>query len=333
MNYVDRKFCGFVSSRVERFKLKSENPYKANFRCPLCGDSEKSRSKARGWLLEYPSVTMYHCHNCGVSLPFSAFLKNKWPALYDEYITDTLLDKKIQPKKVDKPLDNLKCSKPKFNHSPLKRLQKISSLKHDHKVKQYVTNRGIPSSTHYKLYYAPKFNAWVNSFMPGKMETKFDQPRLVLPFIDRDGKLFGFQGRSLSDDRLRYITIMIDENQPKVFGLDTVDFTKRYFIVEGPIDSLFLNNAIAMAGASIQELGNDKGVYVFDNEPRNKEICDRMEKIIESGKKIVIWPNTIHQKDINDMVLAGHDQIENIMDRYTYQGLSAKLELSMWRKC
>jgi len=331
MNYVDRKYCGIVGTRVDRFKVKSEHPYKANFRCPLCGDSDKSRTKARGWLLEYPSVTMFHCHNCGVTLPLPAFLKHNWPAVYNEYIVDTKLDEGKTEK--PKPLENLRQSTPKFTHSPLKRLKKISSLKPDHKVKQYVTKRGIPSSTHYKIYYAPKFNAWVNSFLPDKLDTKYDEPRLVLPFIDNNGKFFGLQGRYLSNKGLRYITIMVDETQAKVFGLDTVDMKKRFFVVEGPIDSLFLDNAVAMAGADVNDFESDNAVYVFDNEPRNKEICRRMSVLVDRGKKIVVWPNTIHQKDINDMVLAGHSNIERIMDQHTYQGLTAQLELSKWRKC
>jgi hypothetical protein len=275
------------------------------------------------------------------------FLKAVDHNLYNEYIIDTALDKKarrdlfFQPKEDIKPLDTLTMKAPKFKKkgSPLLKIKKVSSLNYDHKVKKYLQKRAIPPSQEYKLYYAPKFNEWVNSILPGKLPTlEHDSPRLVMPFIDKNGDMFGFNARAFRDSELRYITIMLDENMPKIFGLDKVNFSKKYYVIEGPIDSLFMDNAVAMAGADGNANGleqTENAVFVFDNEPRNKEIVSRMERCIDKGYNICIWPEKILDKDINDVILSGLSEadLKQMIDDNTYRGLEGKLQLSYWKKC
>ena len=335
VDFVELKYATMLSNRLERFKIKNTNPYKINFRCHVCGDSQKSKIKARGWLLESNTTHTftYFCHNCGVSQSFTNFLKNLDNMLYNDYITEKYIDKrKSEEKTVTKQENSFATPKPVFG-DPLQKIKKISQLSADHPVKQYIQKRQIPSAQHYRLYYAPKFMTWINSIIPNKFE-KFekDHPRLILPFIDEKGKCFGVSARGFDPNGLRYISIMF-EDKPKIFGLDKVNFNKKYYIVEGALDSLFLNNAIAMAGAD----GNThflpaNGVFVFDNEPRNKEIHKRIEKLIRDGKSVCIWPSSIQQKDINDMILAGLQNIEKIIDANTFTGLEAKLKLMSWRK-
>lgn len=336
MNYLDLKYTNLLSVRLERFSVKSTSPYKVNFRCPVCGDSQSSKTKARGWILDKDNKALYHCFNCGMSASLRNLLKFVDINLYNDYVIDSKIELGIK-EEVKSPIDTIVHKVPEFkkSDSPLLKIKKISQLKSDHPAKKYVQNRSIPTSSHYKLYYAPKFNAWVNSIIPNKLNADRDEPRLVLPFIGKDGILFGFTGRSFTKTGLRYLTIMIDESKPKVFGLDKVNFDRRYYVVEGPIDSLFIDNAVAMAGAdgNSEGLSNlDNAVYVFDNEPRNVEIVKRMEKILERGYKLCIWPEKLVDKDINDMVLSGLNP-QQIIDDSTYSGLSGKLQLSHWRKC
>lgn len=335
MNHIDMKYAGILSTRLDRFSIKSYSPYKANCRCPICGDSQKSKSKARGWILDKSNKAFYYCHNCGVSLPFWKFLRSIDSSLYNEYVIDSKIERDILDKKPVKPLDKLVQKKPNFQKgdSPLKKIKKISQLRPDHPVRKYIQKRQIPVNQHYKLYYAPKFNSWVNSMIPDKLTSR-EEPRLVLPLIDEKGNMFGFQGRAFDPKSLRYITIMLDEEKPKIFGLNEVDFDQRYYVVEGPIDSLFIRNCVAMAGAD----GNSKGlqnldnaIYVFDNEPRNLEIVKRMEKVLSRGYSIVIWPEQLTDKDINDIVIAGHDP-QKIIDNNIYKGLEGELQLKVWRK-
>jgi DNA primase len=168
-----------------------------------------------------------------------------------------------------------------------------------------------------------------------------DEPRLIIPFLDENKQLFGFQGRSFrKDDDLKYITILLDESKPKMFGLDTVDPNKTVYAFEGPIDSLFIPNSVASAGGRIDtnllltSLSKSNIVIVYDNEPRNKETIQKMESAIDLGYKIVIWPEHIKEKDINDMILSGSSSsvIKNILEMNIYNDLAAKLKLITWKK-
>lgn len=337
VDIVDLQHATQLSNRLERFQIKSTNPYKINFRCPICGDSQKSRAKARGWLLEDPKDRSFHffCHNCGASLGFHNFLKTVDPLVYKDYISSKYIDRAKKSTNNTSPQDFKTEVAKKTFADPLKKIKKISQLKQDHPIKKYIEKRQIPPHQHYRMFYAPKFMQWINSIVPNKFpNVTMDHPRLILPFIDEKGTCFGVAARGFDPDGLRYITIMFDD-RPKIFGLDKIDTTKQYFVVEGGFDSFFLSNAIAMAGAdgSLTGLSNlHNATFVFDNEPRNKEIHKRMEKLIKAGYSVCIWPANIQQKDINDMHLAGITDIEDIIKTNTYKGLRANLKLASWRK-
>jgi len=320
------------------FKVKSLSPYRANVRCPVCLDSKVSQTKARGWFLEKNNAALYYCHNCGLSTNLQGLLRLVSPELYNDYIVDRKMGvtKEIKPS----PLETLRTKAPKFTKSPLRNLKKISSLRADHKAKRYVVSRGIPPDKHWLLYYAPDFNEWINSMIPDKLPS-YQEERLVIPILNCNKELIGVQGRSLDPrSKIRYITIMLDESHPKVFGYDRVDFSKPFIIVEGPIDSLFLSNAIAMMGSSVkrEEIPNvGNGVFVFDFEPRNKAIVDNMSKVLREGYKLAILSPTFTEgrgKDINDLVRSGYKPqvIEAEIWNSAYSGLEGELQLSNWRK-
>jgi hypothetical protein len=234
---------------------------------------------------------------------------------------------------------SLMTSKPRFDTTPLKKLKKVSQLDNKHPVRHWVTKRQIPSKQHYRLYYAPQFKKWVNSVLPNKFESLAnDEPRLIIPMFDYDGKMFGFQGRSFHNKTdLRYITILLDDSHGKLYGLDRVDTTRTVYCVEGPIDSLFVDNCIASAGGDIisdlELLDCDKSnvVVVYDNEPRNADTVVKIEKAIDNGYSIVIWPDDINEKDVNDMAIAGLD-VQYILRRNIFKGLQAKLRMMEWKK-
>lgn len=292
----------------------------------------------RGWILEHPSknTPVFYCHNCSRSMSLSNFIKEVSPAIHIDYIREHSLEK-YRGKDVTKTPEKKQQDISKIKKKPviLEGLQSIGSLNIGHPVKKYVTSRGIPSNKHYRLYYAKDFNNWVNKTLPDKLNSKIKDKRLVIPFYDKKGEIFGVSGRSLDpNSKLRYITIMFDESKPKIFGLDEVDCTEKYYIVEGPIDSLFIDNSIAMVSADFDR--NDiqhkrNAVIVYDNEPRNAEIVKKIEKVIDEGFSVVIWPSQPDKKeDINDMVLQGID-VMSVIKKNTYKGLLAKLQFSKWR--
>ena len=231
-----------------------------------------------------------------------------------------------------------KMDKPKFlsGDSPLRKLKKISQLHWNHYAKKYVVDRKIPNEFHAKLFFCENFAAWTNSMIPDKLDEKIKEARLIIPFIDENKNFFGYQGRSLDpNSKIRYITVML-EDRAKIFGLDSVNKKNRVYVVEGPIDSMFIPNCIAMAGSAVK-LSSDFNdvVYIYDNEPRNKEIVKQIESSIDKGNKVVIWDKTFPQKDINEMILNGNDaeHIKIVIDKRTFSGLEAKVELMNWRKC
>lgn len=341
MDWIDQKYIGLIGQRLERF-AKRGNAY--NFRCPLCGDSQKNKYKTRGYIVEKPIGTLYYCHNCHASMKLGTFLEHVDSNIAADYNKERFEERYNQnPKPPPKP-DISKVTIPTFlrGDSPLKQLKKVSQLVHDHPAKLYIQKRLIPTPCHHKLFYVPRFKAFVNTLIPDKFDLSKgdDEPRLIIPFIDTDGVCYGFQGRSFKKAGVRYITIMLDNTKPKVFGLDAIDFTKRVYVTEGPIDSMFLPNALAMAGSDsisvVDQLGIDreKVIFVYDNERRNKEIIRVMEKAIERGYNICLWPEHVEQKDINDMVLAGIKpaDVKLIIDNNIYGALSAQVALSLWSR-
>ena len=155
----------------------------------------------------------------------------------------------------------------------------------------------------------------------------------MIPFRNEKGEVFAYQGRSFGKEQPKYITIRLDDDTTKIFGLDRIDDSRQVYAVEGPLDSLFLDNCIAVGGADLAKLENDT-VIIFDNEPRNREICKQMDSCIGFDKKIVIWPDSMKHKDINDMIMAGYvkEQIQEIIDDNIFSGASAKLRFSEWKK-
>ena len=339
--WLDEKYVNLLSFRLDRFKRVGKSKW--NFRCPLCGDSLKSKSKARGYIFEYKGKLWYKCHNCGRSPAFKDFLDQVDHGLYEQYNMEWLTE---FGRGNSRPAMKFEHQIEKFdrrrmdNFEPLKVLKKVSQLNPDHPCKQYDESRKIPRETHYFLYWCPKFFHWINKYVPDKFSPETlakDEGRLVLPFIDQHGYVVGCTGRALSKDaKLRYVTIKFQEDAPKVFGLDRVDFKKEVIVVEGPIDSLFLPNCIALAGSSADlsslPLGQDT-IYIFDNEPRNKDIVKQIEAYIDSNRRVCIFESNPH-KDINEMVMAGmsRSNILSMIHKSTHRGLQAKLALSRWAK-
>ena len=325
--FVDEHYVNLLSGRLDKFSRKKNGLY--NFRCPYCGDSQKHRNKARGYFFRLKSDMVYKCHNCGVGRTLPNFLKDQAPDLYDEYIMERYKSGTTgKGSYVPKP----KFEKPKFKKKG--ELVSCSELNKGHHAVGYLLGRQIPEEHFSDLFYTDNFFAWVNTQKPTFKDVKKDQPRIIIPFIDTQGEWFGFQGRSLNaNDTLRYITIMLDESKTKIFGLDRVDFDKTIYITEGPIDSFYIDNAIAMAGADVdwEILRNKEVVFVYDNEQRNKEIINRMTKAIDKGFEIVIWPDNLQEKDLNDMFIAGHD-VQSLVEFNTYSGLEATIKLSEWKK-
>ena len=321
MDLVDSKYINLISSRLQKFKRVKSNLY--NFRCPICGDSKRNKSKTRGYLYAIKANVNFKCHNCGSSMSLSNFLKTLDPTVHKQYAFEKFKDGHTGRNFVVEEPD-FKFEAPKF--APKVDLPRASEIP---TAKLYLEKRGLDPS---KFYYTDKFKAWVNTLVEKFDNIEYDEPRIIIPLI-YENQLIGFQGRALGPNSVKYITIMLQENAPKVYGIDKINEKEPIYIVEGPFDSHFVDNAVAMAGSDldIRPFNWSDYIWVFDNEPRNREVVNRISKTIDRGDKVVIWPNNIFEKDINDMKLSGHD-VQTVIKSNTYTGLEAKLKFNIWKK-
>ena len=326
--FVEIKYLNLLSPRLQKFARKKD--FLWNFRCTYCGDSTRNKNKARGFVFQVKGDLIFKCHNCGISVPLGKLIQDLDPQLYKEYQLEKFQNTN-KPRVDMRKVKRVVSTRPTFKKDVLGSLTKLEDLNTTHPAKEYILDRKLPIDA---LYYTEKFKEWTNSVKPNTFQdVRQDEGRIIIPFRTKEGYVFGFQGRSLSNTGLRYITILLDEDQPKIFGLDTIDYENTIYITEGPLDSLLLRNCVAMAGADISLSGilGSNNVYIFDNEPRNREITRRIEKHITSGESVVIWPKHIVQKDINDMFLGGLC-VQNLVESNTYTGLTAKLKFNEWKK-
>ena len=336
MLHIDLKFINMISHRFERFKRKDD--YLFNFRCPICGDSSTNKHKARGYIYKKKNDMFYKCHNCGAGTTFGGLLKDTDPMLHKEYVLERYKAGVAGPRANKTPNFNGMFSKPDFGETSRlidTLMDRVDKLEDGHMAVQYCTGRKIPREKWNRLYHIDDISK-IHQLAPKyKDRIKTTEPRLAIPFFSENGKLTGLTLRDYGANPLRYIMVKINENSPTIFGLDCISKDTPVKIVEGPLDSLFLDNCIAAAGASfnkIANLGLDNPIIIVDNEPRNETICKVLHKNIQEGHRVVIWPDNIQEKDINDMVKANLD-VQEIINYNTFQNLEAELKFRTWRKC
>ena len=320
MNHIDSKFVNLIAVRLEKFKKVKPGLY--NFRCPVCGDSKKNKSKTRGYLYSVKSDVNFRCHNCGSSMTFNNFLKKIDPVIHRQYIMErfkggltgratTVEDPKFEFKR---PVFKRKINLPLCSENKL--------------ASEYLKNRKLNPD---KFYYSEDFSAFIKSF-DLDYDALYKERRIIIPLY-YENKLIGFQGRALDPKSIKYITIMLNDDSPKIYGIDQVQKDQNVFVTEGPFDSTFIRNSVAMCGADadVRRWGVNNPVWIYDNEPRSREIVNRIRKTIESGDPVVIWPSNIVEKDINDMVLSGHD-VQTMVESNIYSGLEALVKFNTWKK-
>jgi hypothetical protein len=217
----------------------------------------------------------------------------------------------------------------KFESPKFKRKLKLPKASEHPRPAGYLTARKLNPTD---FYYTENFKKFANSLKPTFDSEKHDEDRIIIPLY-YEKNLIGFQGRSINPSPVKYITVMLDDDAPKIYGLDNIRRDAPVYITEGPFDSTFIRNAIAMCGADadISRWGISNPVWIYDNEPRNREITNRISKTIDSGQSVVIWPESIDDKDINDMVMSGLD-VQSVIELNTYSGLEAKLKFNTWKK-
>lgn len=329
MIWLEEKYINFLGPQLKFFKRVRERVY--NFRCPLCGDSDQNESKTRGYIYHKPKLGdhfNYRCHNCGAGFHFKNFLRLISPTLYDEYILEKIRDRQeyIPSKTI--------VEEPKTREK-IDIFSVLESTTGDNPGREYLLNRKILPDQLNRFYYTENFSEVVKLIDPVMAENSPQDDRIIIPFFNKDGEMTHLQGRAMGKSKMRYLTITIEEDAPKVFGLERINWNKNnIFVVEGPFDATFVPNCIAMGGSDMSIDIDRNLIYIFDNEPRNREIVKRIKKIIELGKSICLFSDIFKGKDINNMIENGHSRIEILryINNNTLSGLKAMTKFTEWKK-
>lgn len=326
--YIDKKYINLLSTSLEKFKWKKVNL--ANCRCPICGDSELNKNKARGYFFSNTDNYFFKCHNCGASYNIYKFLEIVSPPLFKQYCLESFKEKNIkieenEPKKITV-YDTVR---PPYDM--------IEELPPDHVAIKFLKKRKISENKWDRFGFTKQFGVFAKLFNSEYRNLLEQDERILIPIYNEHNQLIGVQGRSVANIKPKYITLKKSDDIKLYYGLDTVDKSKQIYVVEGPIDSLFLPNSIAVLGlGNFLEVRNkfpsEDLVFILDNEPRSRNVANMMKELINKNEKVCIFPSNINDKDINDMVLNGIN-VCDIIQNNTYKGAAAMMAFTTWRKC
>ena len=341
MNYIDTKYISLIGPRLRNFQKKKD--FLWNFSCPYCGDSQTNRKKARGFIYRTKNDLFYKCHNCSMGTTLAKLIEHVDSNLYKEYQLERYKEGQTASGRGGKnngqhvAAPKFEFKKPEFKTKPkFHGLKSFSELEKNHPAVKILSKRSLPGAAWDDIYYCSKFFEFTNQLVKDKFPSlEGDHPRMIIPFRKENGEIFAYQGRAFGNEPQKYITIILDKDYPKIFGLDRLDPSKTLYVTEGPLDSLFLDNAIAVAQSDLRvPQFKNKAVLIPDNEPRNKEVCRQIEVCIKEGYSVVLWPKGIEEKDINDMVLSGMtpSDIKAVIHSNTHSGLSALTTFNSWKR-
>lgn len=339
--WVDKEYLNLLSVRLDRFKWKDNKV--ANARCPFCGDSQKNKYKARGYFYQMKGGYAYKCHNCGVGYNLGNVIKQLDPSLYKQYVLARFKDGEGSGP-AHKPHADVeyKGKSPVFKKKSLidSLMDRVDTLpEEDHMAVQLMKSRLIPEKNWSRLYHIDNVKNLEQLSEKYRNRITGTEPRLVIPFWDNQGKMFAVSCRSYETEAgLRYVTLRIDDNIPLIYGSETIDPKKRIYVVEGPLDSLFLDNCIAVSGSDFKKvrkfLPKSNTTFIPDNQPRNRDVLRQMRGTIDAGYSLFIWPSTVRGKDVNDYFLTGktENDIMELIKHNTFTGAAGKMAVENWSR-
>lgn len=335
--WLDKKYINLLAAQLPRFGWKSAAM--ANFRCVVCGDSKQHEFKARAYLYPFKnSGYMMKCHNCGLALPFPAFLKRVSRPIFDDYIMEKFNTRGQRETAVTS--ENAPVSFTRvYGYADVHQLSSSTLPSSVHAVREFISRRQLPTSAHARLYATAHARAWLTPLVGREKASRVCDgvPYLVVPLRLADCSWYGAQIRPL--DRKQYLTFRWTNDHLRTFGLDANHPSETTYCFEGPLDALCVPNALAMCGADLLtglDRTRDAGyvltdpVLVWDHEPRSQPIVQQLSRAIARGCKVVIWPSHLQYKDANEMLAAGVD-VPSILAASTYQGLRAEVEFHQWK--
>ncbi len=279
---------------------KYQNTFNAE--CPVCKEG-KSAGRTRR-LYYFPNKQYFYCHNCCRSWRPLDWIKEVAHLTFPEIVKRN--NEKIQEipqqkiKTVKEPATVLELEDLPTNSIDLTDPRQIEYYKHSKFVKlakEYCEQR--------RLFEA--VNSCKKFFV--SLEDKVHKNRLVIPFYDESNQVACYQTRALTNNQFpRYLTKFGEKG---LFNINNVASEVPYiFVFEGPIDSMFVRNGVAIAALApthkqetkLRSMLGYELIYVFDNDKNNKQTAKRIEKHIKEGKRVFMWPSEFRQfKDFNEI--------------------------------
>lgn len=342
MSYLEEKYINSISFELPKFEQTSRQPPVFNFVCvqPGCGAGKK-RIKKKAYFYLKDDHFYYKCFRCGHHQRFTNFLKEFNSSLYQEYVLENLQEtKKARPERLKftatqnatelleerRRMEAIMALFRSVDHVPMK-----------HPAFQYVKRRKIDPKWYHRLFVIEEAKDIAKLFPEYEEKVRGSETRLFIPCFDRDGQLVGGTCRAIDPClELRYIAVRVHDQSELVFNLDLIELHEPVLVVEGPIDSMFLPNCIGAGGLNLKKLlkivPRDNLTLVFDNQPKHPTVVSSMRSAISLGLPVVIWPNELPYKDINDMVLNNVEPLP-IIKSHTYRDTQAGVRLELWKRC
>ena len=344
--YIDIKYARLLGSRLKNFKQVRGNTFAFSHSCE---DFTRSKIKTRGSIYVIKDSLNFHCYHCGASSRFSTLLRQEDPNLYDEYRMETFKESHVNSRndsiviRDSQPVaeQEIVQNTPQKPSSALDSdIVLLSGLKSNHPVMKYVESRCIPTEFYDRIGFVPDFRDFAIKYDGQFKKSKHTHPRLVFPYYDTDDSIICYSCRAFGKEQPKYIKLAVDNSKQKLYGIWRLDYSKPIYVVEGQIDSLFIDNCIAVGSADYSSdfiiKHKDNIVIVPDSDyKRNPQVYGALEKAIDRGFKVSLFPESIPWKDVNDMVVKGglsKEYIHDMIDANIMQGIRAKLELSFRKK-
>lgn len=332
MSWLEEKYLKQISSRLPMFRDKGKHIF--NCRCTICGDSQTKPRKLSGYFHTKIGKLFYYCQKCNSSMLFGTFLKEFDSNLYKQFNMEVFKERQshscVTTREYIHPIPATRKYIPDiFSELPL-----VSDLKESSEAYQFCYKRMLPLKT-FNFKFAENFVQWTHGHTE-KFKTwrGSDHPRIIIPWHDRTGKIIGYSARALDNlqDQKYYRVFVDDTVKEHFFGLDRVDDSKDHYVLEGEIDSLMIDNAIAVSNGKLHTYRHPRAIYIPDSDIRNKHIMKNISDMIDLGLRVCLLP--VHlPKDLNDMIQSGltKEEITDIIQKNTVHGLTAKLQFNNWK--
>ena len=307
--------------------------YRMNFRCNVCGDSQDKKHVKRGFLLfnhgkNNERYWVYKCQRPTCQACEKAWGAERWLKFTDPFLFNCYENELKQCNRDDGHADAIRDKIEKMR--ALKELEfvndaikKLEQEKKDIKFFKPIL-KGETDLFKDAIVYCEKrklpYERWKEFFVAtgGKY-----QNRLIIPFFDDENKIHYWQGRHLYGHEPKYLNRTVDKSEA-IYNFHHINKTQPVVVLEGPFDSMFVENAIATLGLSLAEKMQDQidkldAYYLFDNDEAGNV---KARKFLKAGKFVFLWKDFLKEmkltkdvKDINDAILKLNK------DKFTFEEL------------